>query len=257
MKADDTIASTQLKGMEEMPVDLPPSVPVIQIERAAISHKTSQALVAISSSAEKTRQKNDFSADSMPLIDLKSKSLTQEDRQALLSAYKSISLDKINQAKMPDSYVGSRIKAAIAFRQAKSQGDRLSVEEAQNVRCKLVAVAVDKRAGLYVEGGEKAALDFRMSIPPQVLRECQAKASRISSSTVSYSSQTKPKDLSRPTSSLANPQPAKLTISAPAPEKIRVAMEATRRIHVAPEKAERIKVQPEMAKRIHVSSIER
>lgn len=158
-----------------MPIDLPPQSVEYRIEAPAPA--VSSQTAAISKAISASRNGLSRPVIVLPAIDQKNPSLSAEDRSAAKDesvTMKSGSPSLSNG--IPDSYIGMRLKLAIA--QARLVGDakagEYSPQMALQVRCRAVAVVMDKRAGKFVVGGEAAAQKARLSIDPKIIQQCKS-----------------------------------------------------------------------------------
>lgn len=112
----------------------------------------------------------------LPKVDVGSAALTQGDRKAMVAGMDARGDGaELKKVSAPASYIGDRVRLAAVRAKAvedATQG-RLRTEEAQAVRCRTIAVAMDRRAGAYVVGGEKAARTARGAIPQTSIEECR------------------------------------------------------------------------------------
>lgn len=112
----------------------------------------------------------------LPPVDLRSAALSQRDRQAMLAGSQASREGRLAQGvAAPASYVGDRVRlAAVRVRAMEASGQgRLVAADAHAVRCRTIAVAMDRRAGAYVAGGERAAEAARRSIPQAAVEQCR------------------------------------------------------------------------------------
>lgn len=156
-----------------MAMDMPPQVEY-RIERPAPSRDAGTARIAAAIAA--TRQAAaSRSMVHMPELDAASTSMTQQDRTAVLDIQRTMkSGQPVMSGGIPDSYVGERLKLAMA--QARL-GPEASAMDVRQVRCRMVAMSLDARAGAYSVGGERGAQAARQSIPQATLDECRSIAS--------------------------------------------------------------------------------
>lgn len=108
-------------------------------------------------------------------------------------------------------------------------------------RCRLVAVAMDKRAGAYLKGGEATAREARATIPKEALEECKAVAAKAregqraaAPQRISINPQVSQQKTAAPQVRLAVQQPAKVRLDLPAPQRIRLDLKAPERIAINP-----------------------
>lgn len=168
-----------------MPMDMPPAAPTYSIERAApatspmmraVSAARNAALTPVGSVAD-----HDALVRILPRIDVTSAALTGGDRSALVASAEANRGSRLSGARisLPDSYVGQRIKLAIAnsrMHDAQARGD-LDLAMARDVGCRMVALVMDTRAGAYVMGGERAAAQSRAAVPKEMIDRCRRAAS--------------------------------------------------------------------------------
>lgn len=169
-------------GDTTMPLDMPPQPAAYHIERAApVQEQTAFSAIVAASRAVSERfriSSEPAPAERMlPQIDPKSPALTQADRVALVSAMRANWRGDLAQGSgaRPSSYVGDRIAVAVAFagaREPMSRGE-LDSSAAHAISCRMVGVALDRRAGAYLKGGEAAAEAARRSISPEKLAGCR------------------------------------------------------------------------------------
>jgi hypothetical protein len=167
-----------------MAMDMPPAAPAYAIERAAPATSPMMRAVSAARNAVLTRPGSVTDHDTveriMPRIDVRSAALTREDRTAMVASAEASRAGALGNARVsiPDSYVGQRIKLAIAndrLHEAQGRGD-LDPAMARDVSCRMVAIAMDARAGAYVMGGEKAAAQARAAVPAEMLARCRQTA---------------------------------------------------------------------------------
>lgn len=165
-----------------MPLDMPPQMPVYQIERAAPAQDQGM-FTAIAAASRAVSQRLRMSSEPspaeklLPAIDPRSAALTQPDRVALVTAMRSNWRGDLSKesSKLPNSYVGERIAVAIAFagaREALNQG-ALDSADASALNCRMVGLAFDRRAGAYLKGGEQAAQAARKSVSVADIDQCR------------------------------------------------------------------------------------
>ena len=113
----------------------------------------------------------------LPRIDPASKALTDRDRRSLADGITAgpYGRDEKSASAAPASYVGDRVRLAALRAQALEQSfqGNLKREQAEALRCRTIAVAMDKRAGSYVMGGERAAEMARNAISPEAIAKCR------------------------------------------------------------------------------------
>lgn len=106
-----------------MAMDMPPASPAYTIERAAPATSPMMRSVSAARNAARTRPgvvaDHDTMERIMPRIDVRSAALTQQDRTALAASIEASPAAGNGNARVaiPDSYVGQRIKLAIANEQ--------------------------------------------------------------------------------------------------------------------------------------------
>lgn len=171
------------QGEATMAMDMPPPVAVeYRIERPAAG-VPDRALSPISGAVAQARRDSVRTADRLPSadailprIDPRSSALTQDDRRAIVSGMDASRAGRLGQGvQAPDGYVGDRVRLAALRVDAmeRSVQGRLVAQDAHAVRCRTIAVALDRRAGAYVEGGEIAAERARRAIPARSVEECR------------------------------------------------------------------------------------
>lgn len=158
-----------------MPIDLPPQPVEYRIEAPApaISSQTAAISKAISAS------RNGLSRPviSIPAIDHKNPSLSAADRSAARNEEAMLKSGNVSISNgIPDSYIGTRLKLAIAQSRLVEdmKAGEASPQMALQIRCRAVAVVMDQRAGKFVVGGEAAAQKARLSIDPKIIQQCKA-----------------------------------------------------------------------------------
>lgn len=114
----------------------------------------------------------------LPQLDLSSKALTQGDREGLLVAARANGRGTLGNTGvvMPQGYVAERIRTAMQLARLQDRRDPVADGEARAFRCAVVANLMDRRAGAYVKGGERAAAEARASVPKSVLADCRGVA---------------------------------------------------------------------------------
>lgn len=167
-----------------MPMDMPPQYHIEQsvqtVDRGVMS-SLSNAKKAMVEYVSSFAQKPSLTESALPAIDVKSKALTREDRLAMVEgmrANRSGTLDKGVSA--PNSYVGDRLRLASGYAKA-HDAIRLgtaSETDLKALRCRMIGVAMDKRAGAYLQGGEPAAAKARASISQDDLKKCREAAEK-------------------------------------------------------------------------------
>lgn len=170
-----------------MPMDVPPQRPAhyavapVPADAAADIH----AQVARFLGAERVRAERRSgltigsfdAARTTPPMDLSSPRLTPSDRAGISKVLQASREGRVASAVVPspDGYVARRMGAAImAARIAeRSQSGRdVSASQIDAVRCRLVAVVMDPRAGGYVKGGERAAEASRAALSKGDVERC-------------------------------------------------------------------------------------
>lgn len=167
-----------------MPMDMPPQYHIeqsVQTVDIGVMSSLSNAKKAMVEYVSSFAQKPSLVEGALPAIDVKSKSLTREDRLAMVEGMRSNragTLDKGVSA--PNSYVGERLRLASGYAKA-HDAIRLgtaSETDLKALRCRMVGVAMDRRAGAYVQGGEAAAAKARASISQDDLKRCRDAAEK-------------------------------------------------------------------------------
>jgi hypothetical protein len=159
-----------------MPLDMPPQQVVeYRMERPAATGVSAQAARAVAAARSATASR----ASVIPAMDPASPAMTQADRAALEGSLRPGGMTS-GSFQLPDSYVGQRLKVSMALARASasSRDDAPSPVFVRELKCRMVALAMDTRAGAYVVGGEKAAEQARRSMPPEVLKACRIVASQ-------------------------------------------------------------------------------
>lgn len=156
-----------------MPLDMPPQAPAYHIERAApVAASVFDTIIAIS---HRTSPQGEASSVNrmLPEVDSKSQALSDEDRNAILDGMTANWNDELAQSKfaLPKSYVGERVALGLDYARMRSDPGA-GAEDTRSMRCRIIAVALDKRAGAYVVGGEAAASAARNSIPAEAIAAC-------------------------------------------------------------------------------------
>ena len=165
-----------------MPIDLPPQ-PAYHVERAVPAPSAAaSAMTAVAGASRALSERLRVGTDPspaermLPAIDPASAALTRADRVALVDAMRSNWRGSLaSGVGRPDSYVGDRIAVAVQFagaRDALSRG-ALDSERAHAVHCRMVGIALDRRAGAYLKGGEEAARAARASVTPETVAGCR------------------------------------------------------------------------------------
>lgn len=171
-----------------MAIDTPPAPPQYHLERVAPAAQADPSAFNAVSNAMKAVAERSRAAimpeqspleKALPAIDVKSAALTQADRVALVGAMRANDAGDLssNRTAVPNSYVGERIRLASAYAAVPHDGSDL--DKAHQARCRMIALAMDRRAGAYVEGGEMAANRARASIDPAMAAECRVKAEAV------------------------------------------------------------------------------
>jgi hypothetical protein len=243
-----------------MAMDLPPPVKY-HIERPAPSADRA-AFEAISNSARAVAQRVRDAITpepspidrALPPLDYRSPALTREDRVALVGSMQANRLNRLSQGvDAPQSYVGDRIRLAVAYAKAQdaiARGDTDSVE-IRAARCRMVAVALDRRAGQYVNGGEQAASTARASLSKDTVEACHDAMRRASASR-------KVAGVREPTSVLpearhAEKAPVRLALNqAPA---VRVDLPRPERVRIDPRPSERVRIDPKGTERVRIDPV--
>lgn len=167
-----------------MAMDMPPlQVAEYRIERPAPSLMEGMLKAAgtltqgakRSADAAAARYESDGRSDlarMLPPIDLKSKSLTQADREALVIASRANREGRLAETGivMPRGYVAERIRTAMMLENA-GRDER----SAHAFRCQSVATAMNRLAGSFLDGGVEAADRARRAIPGEWLLECRSR----------------------------------------------------------------------------------
>ena len=169
-----------------MPFDMPPQRPaveyVVRVPAPSADSSLSSIVRAVKASgaaasakaSEWTSPGGSAANRMLPPIDYSSPALTRADRLATIDAIEARGRDGLSGVGIrPDAaggYPASRIALA---RDLASLGSEPSAARVHSYRCRLVAVALDARAGAYVVGGERAASSARSSVPADMLRECR------------------------------------------------------------------------------------
>lgn len=154
-----------------MPLDMPPQQVVeYRMERPVASGPMAQAAVAVASARRAAAGREIVS----PALDADSPAMTQQDRAAVLSSRRPGAMEA-GSIQLPDSYVGERLKVSMALARASaaSRDEAPSPVFMRELKCRMVAVAMDRRAGAYVVGGERSAQEARAAMPAEVLRSCR------------------------------------------------------------------------------------
>jgi hypothetical protein len=114
----------------------------------------------------------------LPKIDPGSRSLTEAERHALVKTMDAVSERRLATTGlvMPKGYVAERIRTAMQqsrLEEKVTHGYAYTQQEAKAYRCQVVATVMDKRAGAYVHGGEKAAAASRAALSKDDLEACK------------------------------------------------------------------------------------
>lgn len=235
-----------------MAVDMPPQAPAYHIERAAPSDTMSQAVRSVSSAMQRvgeraraaiTHEPSQVESTMVPL-NVKSKALTREDRVALVGAMQANSRGDLGSASAaPQSYVGDRIRLAANLARINDRGvANVDVAEGKAFRCRMTALAMDKRAGAYVQGGEAAAQRARAAIPQEVLQACKKtaqEARRPDGQAAARTAQSITPVSGRATVThpvrLAHEQPSPVRIDLPEHRRVRIDFQPQKRTQINPD----------------------
>lgn len=118
----------------------------------------------------------------LPAIDPASKALSGADRKAMAEGITAGPYGRISDVARdaPASYVGDRVRLAALRAQALEQSfqGNLKMEQAEAIRCRTIAIAMDRRAGAYVVGGERTAEQARKAISPEAIAKCRETVAR-------------------------------------------------------------------------------
>ena len=165
-----------------MAIDMPPQHAVeYRVERPAAASQgpmthIAQAVAKARANAVSQQVALPPAGKMMPPLDLKSPALTQADREGLVRGSNANHRGDITKGvSAPSSYVGDRIRLATLRAKAmeESRLGHLRSEDAQSVRCRTIAVVMDRRAGPYVQGGEEAARAARQAVPREAVEQCR------------------------------------------------------------------------------------
>lgn len=223
-----------------MPMDMPPQQVVeYRIETPAKQSPSdfmSKAAMFIGmnrSNSEIQKPIAFVAADQLPEIDLSSKAMTQADRQGMAIAVRANSSGTLANTgvKMPDSYIAQRIHTASNMARLNAQNNASGVTKAQvqSVRCEIVGLVLDKRAGAYIKGGEQAAAKSRAALAKTDIEACKPtmreQAAQLAKGAPQHN--TTPKGLA----STAK-QPIKLDLKAPA--RVSLNLKAPEKISINP-----------------------
>lgn len=166
-----------------MPVTMPPSTPVAYaIERPAPTRADGVAdrlIASVARTREAIAARSPAlpgNAIAIPAIDASSVAVSPLDRDLLAASVSAAASWRLADAPAAgvSSYVGQRVALAVSYAQAgraMSEGT-LDSSRASELRCRMVAVVFDPRAGAAVAGGEQAAEASRRAIPASVVQEC-------------------------------------------------------------------------------------
>lgn len=167
-----------------MPMDMPPQQ-VVEYRIQAPTPARDSAIRGVSgflsgaeSQAPQLLRDGAIRNSALPQIDLSSKALTQGDREGLLVAARANGRGTLGSTGvvMPEGYVAERIRTAMRLARLQDRRDPVADAEARAFRCAVVANLMDRRAGAYVKGGERAAAEARASVPRSVQAECRGVA---------------------------------------------------------------------------------
>ena len=191
-----------------MPIDMPPQAPAVYTVAPARAEAGSgiHAQVARFLGAERIRAEQKAgitigsfdAARKLPPLDFKSPKLTQAERQGMAAVFEASGRGGIaggglgaTGVSIPDGYIARRMGAAVLTARLadRSQaGHEVSAKAIDAVRCRLVAVVMDPRAGDYVKGGERAAAASRAALSKGDVERCgpsiAEQAARLSSQRV-------------------------------------------------------------------------
>lgn len=166
-----------------MPIDMPPQPVAYHVERPAPVGQTPdfRAIVAASRAVSERLRVSEgpsLAQSLLPGLDPASPAMTDQDRSALVGAMRADWGAGMAEGRLarPDSYVGDRIGVAHAFANARLSmaAGSLDSVDAHAVQCRVVALALDARAGRYLAGGEVAAQRARSAVTPEMRRDCAA-----------------------------------------------------------------------------------
>lgn len=233
-----------------MAIAAPP--PSYQIERPAPSDAMAQAARSVADSvrmvAERTREaltpKPSQIEATLPAIDASSRALTREDRLALAATISENDRGTLADRKSaPSSYVGDRIRLAVDLARMQDRGlANIPHAEAAAFRCRMTAVAMDARAGRYVQGGEAAASSARRQVPQHVLAACRTVVADRRMGVPSPIEARQPRAIDPSAGRPVHPTRMALTsteqrpvrIDLPAPHRVRIDFKPQTRVHVDP-----------------------
>lgn len=237
-----------------MAMDMPPAQPEYRVERAAPAPSAMMKAVAVMRNEALTRSGALADHGTMerilPRIDVRSPALSQQDRNAMVQSMEAGRTEKLGQARisLPDSYVGQRLKFAIAnarVNEARMQGD-LDPGMVREARCRMVALALDGRAGAYVVGGEKAAADARAAVPREMVVRCQQAAQKARMVSISEKEGicTSPSDVSPKLTRVAS-----VSISPTPSRRVSIDPDHSRRVSINPTPSKRVSIDPTPSKK--------
>lgn len=158
-----------------MAMDMPPAQVEYRIERPApaMDARSARIMAAMSSARQAAASKASF----LPALDAASASMSAQDRNAVGDIRRTAATGRGSMSGgIPDSYVGERLKLAMAQSRVLAGGTPSDVRQ---VRCRMVALTMDARAGAFVVGGERGAEMARRAIPQSVMAECRAAAAGV------------------------------------------------------------------------------
>jgi len=168
-----------------MAMDMPPTTVVeYRIERPS-PHREGILAKAMAMAAGPRRELADhvdqssrMATSGLPRIDKSSPALTRADREGLVVGMEASREGRLGTTgvRMPDGYVAERLRIAMQgdrIREAMANDREVGMAEARAHRCQVVRTVMDRRAGLYVEGGEQAARRARDTLPASAKEECR------------------------------------------------------------------------------------
>lgn len=168
-----------------MAMDMPPTAVVeYRVEKPAARGEgiLARAMAFVKGGPQEVSEHVDRSAviaaRGLPKIDFSSKALTKGDREGLVVGMEASREGRLGSTgiRMPEGYVAQRLRIAMQadrIREAVSHDRTVGLAEARAHRCQVVRTVMDRRAGLYVQGGEKAAAAARASLPQAAKDECR------------------------------------------------------------------------------------
>lgn len=168
-----------------MAMDMPPTTVVeYRVEKPAAREEgiLAKAMAFVKGGPQEVSDHVDRSAmiaaRGLPRIDLASKALTRADREGMVVGMEASREGRLGSTgvRMPEGYVAERLRIAMQadrIREAVAHDRIVGMAEARAHRCQVVRTVMDRRAGLYVEGGEKSASAARRTIPEAVAKECR------------------------------------------------------------------------------------